>query len=120
MSNARQRIGTWGESAAAGYLQGRGYVVLGRNIRTPWGEIDLLVRKDDLLVFVEVRTRTSSSFGFPEESVTRRKQAHMLASAEYALQELVPSYDNWQFDVIAIEGKPGTHPKITHFENVLA
>ncbi|MDP3183903.1 MAG: YraN family protein, partial [Anaerolineales bacterium] len=68
----------------------------------------------------EVKTRTSHTFGYPEDSVTPRKQAHMLAAAEHYLQEHELDGD-WQFDVIAVEGSPGDQsPRITHFENVLA
>jgi putative endonuclease len=120
MSNPRQRIGRWGEDTAAEYLSGRGYTILSRNVHTAHGEVDIVARLEDLLVFVEVKTRTSSTFGYPEESVTVRKQSHMLAAAEHYLQEHPENGENWQFDVIAVEGKPGGKPVITHFENVIA
>jgi putative endonuclease len=119
MSKQRQRIGRWGEDAAAEYLSARGYTILARNVRTTHGEIDIIARLEGLLVFVEVKTRTSSTFGYPEESVTTRKQAHMLAAAEHYFQEHPESGENWQFDVISVEGKPGGKPVITHFENVI-
>ena len=120
MSNHRQRIGHWGEEVAEGYLSAHGYLILARNLRTPHGEIDILASREELLVFVEVKTRTSASFGFPEVSITRRKQTHMLAAAEHYLQMHPESCETWQFDVIAIEGKPGSVPVISHFENVIA
>jgi putative endonuclease len=54
-----QRIGTWGEQAASDYLQARGFEILDRNVRTPYGEIDLLALRDRQTIFVEVKTRTS-------------------------------------------------------------
>jgi putative endonuclease len=120
VSNYRQRLGAWGEQAAADYLSRQGYAILTRNLRTPHGEIDILARQGDLLVFVEVKTRTSRTFGFPEDSVTPRKQEHMLAAAGYYLQDHPESGDNWQFDVISIERGPDREPVITHFENVIA
>jgi putative endonuclease len=112
-------IGRWGEEIAAKYLVGKGYMLLARNVRTPYGEIDLLCQHATQIVFVEVKTRTSSTLGYPEDSVTPRKQAHMLSSAEYYLQAHELNED-WQFDVIAVEGVPGGKPpRITHFENVL-
>lgn len=119
MSTHRQALGRWGEEQAARYLQAGGYTVLRRNQRTPHGEIDLLACKDGLLVFVEVKTRSSHSFAYPEASVTPRKQAHMLAAAEHYLQEHPESGETWQFDVLAVERGPGGEALITHFENVI-
>jgi len=112
-----QRIGKWGEDAVAAYLAGRGYEIVARNARTPYGEIDIVAKKDDILIFVEVKTRTSNKMGLPEESVNLRKRAHMLACAEHYAAE--HDIDHWQVDVIAVEGKVGLEPKITHFENAI-
>lgn len=117
MSGHNQKIGAWGEGAAAEYLEERGCTVVGRNIRTPYGEIDIVAEKDEITIFIEVKTRTSKSLGPPEISVTPRKQEHMLAAAEHYAQE--NKIDHWQIDVISIEGKPGSKPEITHFENAL-
>ncbi len=112
-----QRVGKWGEDAVAAYLAERGYEVITRNARTPYGEIDIVARQADITVFVEVKTRTSNKMGLPEDSVTLRKQAHMLACAEhYAAENAI---DHWQIDVVAVEGKIGCTPKITHFENAI-
>lgn len=117
MSGRNQKIGAWGESVAAEHLEKRGYAIVARNVRTPYGEIDIVAAKDDFTIFVEVKTRTSSSLGPPEISVTPRKQEHMLAAAEHYTQE--NEIDHWQIDVIAVEGKINTIPKITHFENAI-
>lgn len=119
MSRARLALGRWGEEQAAAFLQRRGYQILERNARTPYGEIDLLARQGDLLVFVEVKTRSSASYGFPEESVTPAKQAHLLAAAQAYLQEHPALDGDWQVDVIAVQVRPGQAPAIRHFENVL-
>jgi len=116
--NRRQIIGRWGESVAAEFLVKQGYEILARNVRTPYGEIDLIARQVDLLVFVEVKARTSSRFGYPEEAITYRKQAHLRAAIEHYLQEHT-DLDNWRVDAISVEGRPGVTPRITHFENVL-
>jgi putative endonuclease len=112
-----QRIGKWGEDAAAAYLAERGYDVVARNARTPYGEIDIIARQGETTIFVEVKTLTSSKNFFPEQNVTLRKQAHMLACAEYYAAE--NAIDHWQIDVVAVEGKVGLEPKITHFENAI-
>lgn len=117
MIGRNQTVGGWGETVAAGYLEERGYSVIARNFRTPYGEIDIVAEKDGFIIFVEVKTRTSSSLGPPEISVTPRKQKHMLAAAEHYAQE--NEIDYWQIDVIAVEGKPGTRSGITHFENAI-
>jgi putative endonuclease len=112
-----QRIGKWGEEIAAEYLAQRGHEIIARNIRTPYGEIDIIAKQNDIIIFVEVKTRTSNTMGLPEESITPRKREHMLAAAgHYAAENKI---DHWQIDVVAIEGKPGTKPVITYFENAL-
>lgn len=112
-----QEIGAWGETMAADWLVAHSREVIARNIRTPYGEIDIIARQGDVTIFVEVKTLTSSKNFFPEHNITTRKKEHMLAAAEhYAAGHEI---DHWQIDVIAIEGKPGTKPVITHFENAL-
>ena len=117
MSDRNQKVGAWGESVAAAHLEKRGYAIVARNVRTPYGEIDIVATKDGHTIFIEVKTRTSSSLGPPEISVTPRKQEHMLTAAEHYAQE--HEIDYWQIDVIAVEGKPGTQPVFTHFENAI-
>jgi putative endonuclease len=112
-----QSIGRWGEQAAADFLCERGYDVVGRNIRTPYGEIDLIAQKEGITIFVEVKARTSNAFGPPEIAVTPRKQAHMLACAEHYAQQ--NDVEHWQIDVIAVE-KIGDRVDIVHFENALS
>jgi putative endonuclease len=112
-----QRIGKWGEQAATDFLIERGYEIVARNVRTPYGEIDLIAKKGGYLIFVEVKARMTNTFGPPEVSVTPRKQQHMLACAEYYTQQ--NEIDHWQIDVIAVEQDEGK-PKITHVENAIS
>lgn len=104
----RQQIGRWGEQFAADYLVDSGFVVLGRNIHTPEGEIDLVVRSGKETRFIEVKTRTSKKFGYPEEAVESRKYDHMQAAAEWFLDQNPGLEEDWHLDVIAILGKPGS------------
>lgn len=115
--NHNQRVGKWGEEIAAEYLAKRGCEIVARNARTPYGEIDIIVKQNDAIIFVEVKTRTSDKMGLPEESITARKRQHMISAAEHYAAE--HEIDRWQIDVIAIEGKPGSAPKITYFENAI-
>jgi putative endonuclease len=112
-----QKIGRWGEETAATYLMQRGYEVVSRNARTPYGEIDLIAKQGEITIFVEVKTLTSSRNFFPEQNVTARKRSHMLACAEYYASE--NAIDHWQIDVVAVEGKQGLEPQVTHFENAI-
>ncbi|MDO8755664.1 MAG: YraN family protein [Anaerolineales bacterium] len=117
MTKHNQNIGAWGEDMAAKWLAEHGHQILARNIRTPYGEIDIIAKKGGLIIFVEVKTLTSSQKFFPEHNITKRKREHMLNAAQHytAKHEI----DHWQIDVIAIEGSPGNNPIITHFENAL-
>ena len=117
MSDRRQKIGKWGEEVASRYLTEHGFNIIARNVRTPYGEIDIVAAKGGFIICVEVKTRTSGSLGPPEISVTARKQEHMRAAAEHYAQE--NEIDQWQIDVIAVEGKPGLKARITYFENAI-
>ncbi|MDR3576352.1 MAG: YraN family protein [Anaerolineaceae bacterium] len=115
-----QTIGGWGEKLAAAYLIEKGCSLIDTNVRTPYGEIDIIVLNEITLVFVEVKTRTSPNFGFPEGAITSRKRSHLSASAEYYLQEHSEIQNGWRIDVIAIRGKPGDpDPEIIWFENAV-
>ena len=112
-----QKIGQWGEQLAVEHLVSRGCEVIGRNVRTPYGEIDIVAKQGDTTLFVEVKTRTSKVMGLPEESITTKKREHMIACAEHYAAE--HEIDHWQIDVVSIEGKPGKEPVVTYFENAI-
>ena len=120
MSKARQAFGKWGEQRAAAYLAERGYQILEHNVRTPYGEIDLIARQQSILVFVEVKARHTTRFGYPEESVGVRKQAHLMESAAAYLLAHPEFGENWRIDVIAILDRPGAETEILHFENAVS
>ena len=107
-----------GEETAVTFLRQRGYEILACNARTPYGEIDIIAKQGDVTMFIEVKTLTSSKNFFPEQNVTARKRQHMLACAEYYAAE--NAIEHWQIDVIAVEGKQGLEPNITHFENAVS
>ena len=70
MTDTRQRVGRLGEDLARSHLESMGYTILEPNYRTRSGEVDLIAEFEGVLIFVEVRTRTGSAFGSPEESLT--------------------------------------------------
>ena len=130
MAAYRQAFGRWGEDLAARYLMRKGYTILARNVRTSYGEIDLIARQECnsgegeppafITVFVEVKTRSTASFGLPEESVDRRKQTHLLSAAQAYLQNHPDLDGDWRVDVIAIQRRrPGEAASLKHFEDAL-
>ncbi len=105
-TRARKNLGDSGERVAALFLEQRGYKILDRNwrSRTRAGEIDLVAEDADGLAFVEVRTRRGDAVGSPEESITPRKRARLIALAQEFLQTH-PEYAvrAWRIDLVAIQ-----------------
>lgn len=102
----RQSLGRQGEEVAARRLVAEGYRILARNYRCPAGEVDLVAQDGECLVFVEVRTRRGDLWGTPEESVTRAKQARLVAVAQAYLAAHEAWDADWRVDVVAIDVDP--------------
>lgn len=120
MTTRRKSLGDWGEGIAVEYLIARGYEIVARNARTPYGEIDVVARRGKETVMVEVKTRSSDAFGWPEEAVTPQKRDRLVAAGQSFLQEHDDLAGNWRIDVIAIErSTDGQAPRITHYENAV-
>jgi putative endonuclease len=95
------------ESAACRHLEEQGLALIARNYRSPFGEIDLVMRDRHALVFVEVRQRRSERYGTPAETVDARKQARLRATAEHYLQQHPRESQNpCRFDIVAILDNP--------------
>lgn len=125
MSDIRQQFGRRGEADAADYAMKHGYALIRRNYRTPYGEIDLILRSPEgELVFAEVKSRTGVFFGYPESAVDKRKRRHIIRSAYHYLQENYPDNENisWRIDIIAIvySGDMQTIRDFKWYENVTA
>ncbi len=103
MPASRKQIGDLGEKIAAEHLRGLGYKIRETNFRRQEGEIDIIAQDKDCLVFVEVRTRTGSEFGTPEESVTAAKKEKLISLALAYLQTHSNLPSLWRIDVVAIE-----------------
>ncbi|MBN1438129.1 MAG: YraN family protein [Anaerolineales bacterium] len=113
-------LGDQGERAAAESLRRAGYEIIGRNLRTPYGEVDLVARHMGFTVFVEVKTRRSRAHGLPEEAVTARKRTRLIRSAQHYLQERGLLDTPWRIDVVAVEfGRAGDSQRIEVFENAV-
>jgi putative endonuclease len=116
----RQSLGRLGEALAGAFLNDKGYTILERNWRTPYGEIDVVAKQGESIVFVEVKTRSSKGLGPPEISITPRKAEHMRSSAEYYIQQHPETNADWRIDLITIQLQSDDSPAIIdHFENVL-
>jgi putative endonuclease len=106
----RRETGILGEKLAKDFLRKRGYRILKANYRCPQGEIDIIARHRDYLVFIEVRTKRSLDFGSPEESITPAKRERLRTVAAHYQQTHSNLPSLWRIDVVAIEldqrGKP--------------
>ena len=103
MSKARQGLGRLGETLAEQRLRSLGYEIVARNYRAASGEIDLVAQHHGEWVFVEVRARRGRKYGTPEESVTSRKQARLIQTAEAFLEERELGDVAWRIDFVAVE-----------------
>lgn len=111
-------LGNAGEREAARYLRRQGFQIIARRYRTPLGEIDLIARDGECIVFIEVKTRRSSEAGQPFESVDRRKQQQLTRLALAYLKQRGWLEQPARFDVISIVWPESTNvPEITHYRN---
>jgi putative endonuclease len=99
-------LGQEGEAVAAQYLAANGFEIVTRNFRTRSGEIDIIAKVKKTIVFVEVKTRTTVSFGYPAEFVTRSKQQKLLKAAVYYLHTCGADNAPARFDVVEVLPTP--------------
>lgn len=105
-----------GEQIAENFLLKKGYLILEKNKRFGKKEVDLIALKDDIIVFVEVKTRGNSRFGYPEEFVNKRKQQLLKQAATIFLDEN-PQYEKLQFDIVSIILNNRITEDIIHYED---
>ncbi len=112
----RQWLGQRGEALAVAHLKKRGLRIEAQNFRCRLGEIDLVARDGSVLVFVEVRSRTSAEFGLPQETVDYRKQRRLRQIAQVYLQGRVET--TVRFDVVAVLfDREGNLRRLEHIPN---
>lgn len=116
MSRTRRALGAEGEARAAAHLAGRGYRILGRNVRADGVEIDVVAERAGLVVFVEVKARRSRAHGPPEAAVDARKQARIARGAAAWLRAATRRYRRARFDVISCELDRDGRWRLTHWE----
>jgi len=123
MGMRNRALGKVGEDIAARFLSRKGYKIIGKNIKTFVGELDLIAKKDGSFIFVEVKTRRSSSFGPPHQSITEKKKRKLIQCASCYLKMKNISSVKWQIDVVSIEMKRIfwfiKKVRIEHFEDAI-
>lgn len=120
MGRERKEIGSLGEKLALEFLKAKGYRVKCKNFRTPFGELDIVATHRGSIVFIEVRTRTTSSLGPPFLSVTRIKQAHIIKNALFYLKRYGRIDSNWRIDVVSVKlDSERALENIEHIENAV-
>jgi putative endonuclease len=114
-------LGQRGEDAAATFLKRKGYAILARHLDSPLGELDIVAVDGRTIVFVEVKTRSSSAAGHPSEAIDERKQQRMTRAAlAYLKAQRLLEYSA-RFDVVAITWpEDARRPSIEHYENAFA
>jgi putative endonuclease len=104
MLTAKTKLGNLGEALAANYLKKLGYQILERNYRKKWGELDIVTRFKNNIVFVEVKSQERGTKFFPAQNVTYFKQQRLIRAARTWLSEnRIPPERQWQIDVVVVK-----------------
>lgn len=114
-------FGAWAENYVAQYLNTRSYEIIERNYRKKWGEIDIIARKDGILIFVEVKANKNNVAGFePEQRVNREKLKRLNRAIQtYLAAKKYPREQDWQIDIVSLTlDKNRGVVKIKHFKNI--
>ena len=123
MPSQKRKFGDIGEKIAEQYLKSKGYAIIEKNYLKPWGEIDLVAKKDGSLVFCEVKTRDAKHMEhyLAEASVNRLKIRKLQKICEtYLMERRLPYSQKWQIDVLAIAvDKEKKKARVRHFKNAI-
>ena len=111
-------LGISGEALAEDHLRGLGYEIVGRDVRTPIGQLDLVAMDGRILVFVEVKTRAGHGFGLPQEAVDARKIRKLRQLGLYYLK-MRPYRGPIRFDVVGLTVRPGEPIRVDHIKNAI-
>lgn len=119
MSRTTREIGSRGEDLAAAYLESKGWTILDRNYFFQRAEVDIVAYDGARIVFAEVKYRSGTDRGHPEESISKKKIAHIYKAAEAWIYERKMDGSPVRLDVISIVQKSGQAPDIRHYENAM-
>lgn len=121
MKYRNRAVGKLGEDIAARFLYRKGYIAIGRNVKTFVGEIDIVARKGSFIIFVEVKTRKTGSLGPPYISITKKKKQKLIQCALCYLKMKNMTDAPWSIDVVSVELNEfsGCVKKIEHFEDAI-
>ena len=124
MSSGNRRLGDWGERQAQLHLEAKGYSLLDSNFRCRAGEIDIVARQGDQVVFVEVKARRGSAFGTAEESISPvRAERRAEVAEEYLRTKLGGEYTSgtaWRIDLLCLNmDRSGKLLSVNHIENAV-
>lgn len=115
-------LGKLGEDIACNFLKSKGHKIILRNFKKPFGEIDIITKKNNILIFVEVKTLKENKIGFcPEDQMTQFKIKRLKKICQYFIlnnSELINDKYGWQIDLIAIYMNNENNYTIKHYENI--
>ncbi len=117
MAETTKKIGDRGEDIAAAYLESKDWLIIDRNYAFEKAEVDIVATDRNYIIFVEVKTRSGTYFGRPEEFVTPAKEANIKKAAEAWIYERKMETAVIRFDIISIVQNGNEAPEITHFED---
>ena len=116
MLHSSKKIGEIGEDIASNYLKSLGFLIICRNFRSKFGEIDIIAKDDNTLVFVEVKTRRNERFGAAVEQITKDKQKRIMRVAKEYFRQYKGSVNYTRFDVVAINLLPDGNRNIHYIK----
>ena len=119
MGKYRKQLGKIGEDYAEEYLKGKRYEVIGRNVYVGGGEIDIVCKRDNLIVFVEVKTRKSDKYVDILDSIDDAKEEALVTSCEEYLAKNKLDYVEYRIDLIGIVMRSGIVERFEHIEGVI-
>lgn len=117
--NDKQFLGKLGEEIVAKYLKRNGYTIVEKNYKNKFGEIDLIVKKDEILSFVEVKTRKSINYGTPAEAVNFNKRRHIYKTAEYYILSKDINKKDITFDIVEVYFQKENDYRIIHIKRAI-
>ena len=121
MMALHNQIGKIGENIAAKYLKNNSYLIIDRNYRNNFGEIDIIAEKDDYIIFIEVKSRSSEDYLYLAENLYYTQIEHLKNTASYYFVEKKKDLKNIRFDLIAIKinYEKQTADELKHFKNII-